>query len=64
MAYTELFLLGKALKWFKPYLIKIQENELTTTNLKARYIFFKNYLTNNILIALYPYLLSYFFNTA
>ena len=32
VAYTGLFLLGRALKWFKPYLIKIQENGLTTTN--------------------------------
>ena len=27
------------LKWFKPYLTKIQKNGLTTTNLKVRYIF-------------------------
>ena len=27
------------LEWFKPYLTKIQENGLTTTNLKVRYIF-------------------------
>ena len=39
VAYTELFLLEKALKWFKPYLTKIQENRLTTANLEARYIF-------------------------
>ena len=39
MAYTKLFLSEKALKWFKPYLTKIQENGLTTTNLKVRYIF-------------------------
>ena len=39
VAYAELFLLKKALKWFKPYLIKIQKNRLTTTNLKVRYIF-------------------------
>ena len=32
-------MLKRALEWFKPYLTKIQENELTTANLKARYIF-------------------------
>ena len=39
VAYTGLFLSGKALEWFKPYLTKIQENGLTTANLKVRYIF-------------------------
>ena len=39
VAYTGLFLLGKVLKWFKSYLIEIQKNGLTTTNLKVRYIF-------------------------
>ena len=39
MAYAGLFLLGRALEWFKPYLTKIQENRLTTANLKTRYIF-------------------------
>ena len=32
VAYTGLFLLGKVLEWFEPYLTKIQENGLTTTN--------------------------------
>ena len=32
VAYAGLFLLGRALEWFKPYLTKIQENGLTTTN--------------------------------
>ena len=32
VAYTGLFLTGKVLKWFKPYLIEIQENGMTTTN--------------------------------
>ena len=32
VAYAELFLSGRVLKWFKPYLTKIQENDLTTTN--------------------------------
>ena len=39
VAYTGLFLSEKALEWFKPYFTKIQENRLTTTNLKVRYIF-------------------------
>ena len=32
IAYTGLFLLERALKWFKPYLTEIQENGLTTIN--------------------------------
>ena len=32
IAYVGLFLLGRVLKWFKPYLTEIQENGLTTTN--------------------------------
>ena len=32
VAYTELFLSGRALEWFKLYLTKIQENGLITTN--------------------------------
>ena len=32
IAYTGLFLLERVLEWFKPYLTKIQENGLTTTN--------------------------------
>ena len=39
VAYAGLFLLKRALKWFKPYLTKIQKNGLTTTNLKVKYIF-------------------------
>ena len=39
MAYIGLFLLGRALEWFKSYLTKIQQNGLTTTNLKIKYIF-------------------------
>jgi hypothetical protein len=39
IAYTGLFLTGKALKWFKPYLTKIQTNKISTTNQKVRYIF-------------------------
>ena len=32
VAYARLFLLGRALEWFKPYLTEIQENGLTTIN--------------------------------
>ena len=39
MAYTELFLTERVLKWFKPYFTKIQLNGISTTNIKARYIF-------------------------
>ena len=34
MAYAGLFLLKRVLEWFNPYLTKIQENGLTTTNQK------------------------------
>ena len=39
MAYIGLFLSGRALEWFESYLTEIQENGLTTANLKVRYIF-------------------------
>ena len=39
VAYAGLFLTGKALKWFKPYLTKVQSNGLNTTNIEARYMF-------------------------
>ena len=32
VAYAGLFLLGRVLEWFKPYLTEIQENGLTITN--------------------------------
>ena len=32
IAYIGLFLLGRVLKWFKPYFIKIQDNGISTTN--------------------------------
>ena len=32
VAYTGLFLLGRALKWFKPYIIEYQDNRINTTN--------------------------------
>ena len=39
VAYIGLFLTGKVLKQFKPYLIKVQSNGLNTTNIEVRYIF-------------------------
>ena len=39
VAYAEMFLTGRALEWFKPYLIKYQTNRATITNLKIKYIF-------------------------
>ena len=39
VAYAGLFLTGRALKWFKPYLTKVQLNGLNTTNIEVRYIF-------------------------
>ena len=39
VAYTELFLTGRALEWFKPYLTKIQLNGMGTTNIEVRYMF-------------------------
>ena len=34
VAYAGLFLIERALKWFKPYLTKIQLNGISTTNIK------------------------------
>ena len=39
VAYTGLFLIGRVLKWFKPYLTKVQLNGLNTTNIEVQYIF-------------------------
>ena len=39
VAYTGLFLTGKALKQFKPYLTKIQINSIMSTNLEVKYMF-------------------------
>ena len=39
IAYAGLFLIGRALEWFKPYLTEIQVNGVTTTNLDVRYVF-------------------------
>ena len=35
VAYAELFLLKKVLKWFKLYFTKIQLNGISTTNIKV-----------------------------
>ena len=39
IAYIGLFLIGRVLKWFKPYFTKIQLNGISTTNIEARYMF-------------------------
>ena len=39
VAYIGLFLIGRVLEWFKPYFTKIQLNGISTTNIKAWYIF-------------------------
>ena len=39
VAYAGLFLTGRALKWFKPYLTEYEANGLTTRNNKVKYMF-------------------------
>ena len=39
ITYTGIFLIGRALEWFKPYLLEYQENKIITINLKIKYIF-------------------------
>ena len=39
VTYTELFLTERVLEWFEPYFTKIQLNRMSTTNIKARYMF-------------------------
>ena len=39
VAYIGLFLTGRVLKWFKPYIIEYQNNRANTTNKKVQYIF-------------------------
>ena len=39
VAYTGLFLIGRVLKWFKPYLTEIQLNGMSTTNIETWYMF-------------------------
>ena len=39
VAYAGLFLIGRVLKWFKPYFTKIQLNRISTTNIEVQYMF-------------------------
>ena len=39
VAYAGLFLIGKVLEWFKPYLTKIQLNGMSTINIEVQYMF-------------------------
>ena len=39
VAYAKLFLTKRVLKWFKPYLTKVQSNRLNTTNVEVWYMF-------------------------
>ena len=39
IAYAGLFLIGRVLKWFKPYFTKIQLNGMSTINIETQYIF-------------------------
>ena len=39
VVYVGLFLTKRVLKWFKPYLTKVQLNRLNTTNIEIRYMF-------------------------
>ena len=39
VAYAGLFLTGRVLEWFKPYLTKVQLNGLNTTNIEVWYMF-------------------------
>ena len=39
VAYAGLFLIGRVLEQFKPYLTKVQLNGLNTINIEVRYMF-------------------------
>ena len=39
VAYTGLFLIGRVLKWFKPYFTEIWLNGMSTINIKVWYMF-------------------------
>ena len=39
VAYIGLFLMGKALKQFKPYLTEVQINGIISTNMEVKYMF-------------------------
>ena len=53
VAYIGLFLIGRALEWFKPYLIEIQTNRVAIINLEVRYIFLSQVGFANKLIQIY-----------
>ena len=39
VAYTGMFLSGRALEWFKPYLMEYQTNKAIIIHLETKYIF-------------------------
>ena len=39
VVYAGIYLIGRALEWFKLYLMEYQMNRATTTNLETKYIF-------------------------
>ena len=51
--YIGIYLTGRALEWFKPYLIEYQTNRATTTNLETRYIFINQENFKNQLIQIF-----------
>ena len=51
--YAKLFLTGRALKWFKSYLIEIQINKMSITNQKVKYMFINWEKFANQLIQMY-----------
>ena len=53
VAYAGIYLTGRALKWFKPYLIEYQTNRPTTTNLEIKYIFINQENFKNRLIQMF-----------
>ena len=53
VTYTGLFLIGKVLKWFKPYIIKFQNNRMATANKEVQYIFLSQDVFTVRLIQIY-----------
>ena len=39
MAYAGLFLIGRVLEWFKPYLTEYKANRIITGNAEVKYMF-------------------------
>lgn len=39
VGYAGLYLTGRALEWFEPYMTEYQENGMTTTNREVKYMF-------------------------